>query len=381
MEINRDVLYISYVRFPSEKAHSLYIAKVCESFFNVGLLCKVIVPKRFFVSYKKPKIFYNLKHNFDVVYLGSIDLFPFIPFKKIAHRAGLFSFTFSVLFYVLKNVSKNTILITNDTFVALLLTFFRKKVVLEIHDYPKKKNFFYSITIFRVWKIITNNFQKKNKIINEYNVSEKKILAKHNGISINQFNIEISKKEARKILSISNKIKVVVYTGSFQKWKGVDTLIGVAKKNKDIHFYFVGDLKFGNDIDVEKCKKFSNIHFVGLKPHGEIPLWQKVADILVLPNTAKSQVSKYFTSPMKLFEYMASRRPVVASNLPSITEILNENNAVLVEPDNVKSMTNAIKKLFEDKSFSNKIADKAFKDVKKYTWHKRAQDIVNFLSA
>jgi glycosyltransferase involved in cell wall biosynthesis len=55
-------------------------------------------------------------------------------------------------------------------------------------------------------------------------------------------------------------------------------------------------------------------------------MWQKAADALVLPNTAKEDISKYYTSPMKLFEYMASRRPIVATNIPSITEIINEEN-------------------------------------------------------
>jgi len=87
----------------------------------------------------------------------------------------------------------------------------------------------------------------------------------------------------------------------------------------------------------------------------------------------------YFMSPLKMFEYMASQRPIVATNLPSTREVLNENNAVLVEPDDSEKLAKGIKKVLDNKELSQKIAEQAYLDVKKYTWEKRVKDIIKLL--
>jgi glycosyltransferase involved in cell wall biosynthesis len=98
-----------------------------------------------------------------------------------------------------------------------------------------------------------------------------------------------------------------------------------------------------------------------------------------LPNSKKSEISKKYTSPMKLFEYMASGIPIVASDLPSIREILNESNSVLVDPDIPKSIINGIIEVITNKSLANKISEQSFLDVENYTWSKRAINILEFI--
>jgi glycosyltransferase involved in cell wall biosynthesis len=82
---------------------------------------------------------------------------------------------------------------------------------------------------------------------------------------------------------------------------------------------------------------------------------------------------------MKMFEYMASQRPIVASDLPSIREVLSENNAVLIEPDNPQSLAEGIKKALTDKELSQRISQQTQTDVEEYTWDKRAQKILEFI--
>ena len=118
----------------------------------------------------------------------------------------------------------------------------------------------------------------------------------------------------------------------------------------------------------------------GYRPPSEIPLWLKAADVLVLPNSAKKDISKFYTSPMKLFEYMASKRPIVASNLPSLREILNKENAILlVEPDNPEALAQGIKQAMEDRNLVQTITQNAYDDVQNYTWEKRAEKILKFI--
>ena len=96
------------------------------------------------------------------------------------------------------------------------------------------------------------------------------------------------------------------------------------------------------------------------------------------PNTTFYQ--KY-VSPLKLFEYMCSRNPIIASNLPSIKEILeHKKNSYLVDAGSSESIGKAIEFITRDKKFSSKIAKKAFIDVDNFSWVKRGERINKFIS-
>jgi len=84
-------------------------------------------------------------------------------------------------------------------------------------------------------------------------------------------------------------------------------------------------------------------------------------------------------SPLKMFEYMAAQRPIIASDLPSIREILNENNAVLIKPDSPDDLARGIEQLLKKPDFSAKIAKRAYQDVQRYTWQKRTEKILDFI--
>lgn len=124
----------------------------------------------------------------------------------------------------------------------------------------------------------------------------------------------------------------------------------------------------------------SNFKMFGHKEHKEIPPFLKTADVLVLPNSAKKEVSVVSTSPMKLFEYMASGRPIVASDLPSIREILDESSAVLSVPDDSESLAKSIRLVLEDEELGEALAKKALERVKEYSWDSRARSILDFIS-
>jgi glycosyltransferase involved in cell wall biosynthesis len=107
---------------------------------------------------------------------------------------------------------------------------------------------------------------------------------------------------------------------------------------------------------------------------------QAAADILVLPNTSNSMISN-FTSPLKLFEYMTTGKPIVSSDLPAIKEILTDGeNAVLVKAGNAKALASGIRRLLMDETLAEKISLQAQIDVHQFTWERRAQNILTFLN-
>ena len=104
-----------------------------------------------------------------------------------------------------------------------------------------------------------------------------------------------------------------------------------------------------------------------------------VADVLVLPATADHDISAY-TSPLKLFEYMAARRPIVASDLPVLQEILqNGENALLFRERDSFDLAQKIKILLAESELSEKLVQRAWERVQQFTWEERANRITRFI--
>jgi glycosyltransferase involved in cell wall biosynthesis len=169
---------------------------------------------------------------------------------------------------------------------------------------------------------------------------------------------------------------VALYCGHLYGWKGAQTFADAAMRFTNYQLaVFVGGTDWDLEDFKEKNKNNSHILVLGRKPHTEIPLYLKAADVLVLPNSAQYKLSSHYTSPLKLFEYMASGTPIVASDIPSLREVLNERTAVFFEADNPVSLHEAVKSVFE-RGFETE----SLNEVKHYTWEKRAQKIANFIS-
>lgn len=377
MKNNNKIFYIFHGRFPSEKAASLFAAKSCEALAEQNCSVILLVPRR--IGRLKENFFeyYKIKNNFKIVFLPTLDLFPFKIFENLAFRLSLISFSCSSLFYLFFKAKKEDIIYSNETLPLLFTSYFFKNTFYELHDFPEKKFSFYKKLFKRLrWILVTNRW-KIEKLKDIFNIENNKFIYEPNAVEVRDFDFDISKEKARDILKLPKDKRIIVYTGHLYSWKGVDTLIEASSfLGDDFVIYLVG----GTNSDIEKYRKKikgnTRTILVGHKKHEDMPLWQKSADVLVLPNTAKEDISKYYTSPMKLFEYMASKRPVVASNIPSISEILNSKNSVMFDPDNARDLSEKIKRVFNNQEKVRILSEQAFKDVQKHTWKKRAERII-----
>ena len=160
----------------------------------------------------------------------------------------------------------------------------------------------------------------------------------------------------------------------------MDTLAEAASKLQDEFVVIIGATK-ESDLNriKEKTAKLSNVLVKGFQPPEDMPKYLAAADVLVLPNSAKDENSLLYTSPLKLFEYMAAERSIVASDLPSLREILNNRNAVFFKPDSPESLATTVKMLLSHEELRETLARQARKDVLEYTWDKRAKKILDFL--
>ena len=173
------------------------------------------------------------------------------------------------------------------------------------------------------------------------------------------------------------RLFTVGYAGHLYPWKGVHLVIEAIAALTDTHGLIVGGHE--REPDLARLRTLatqldcaSRITFTGRVAPVDVPPLLKQADVLTLPNPA-SAISTAFTSPLKLFEYMAAGRPIVASDLASIREVLRDgHNAVLVQPGNPQALTAGIRAVKEDPAFGQRLARQAREDVQQYTWDRRA---------
>lgn len=160
-------------------------------------------------------------------------------------------------------------------------------------------------------------------------------------------------------------------------WKGAGTLHGAAALLGEKYLVvFVGSKPHHVAYFKSLYPERSNVQYEGHQPHSRIPLYLRAADVLVLPNSALVEVSRISTSPMKLFEYMASGTPIVASDIPSIREVLDEKLAVLVSADDVSALSEGIQKLFLTPGLGQDISRAAQEYASQHTWDARAKGIL-----
>ncbi len=364
--------YIVNARIPTEKAHGVQIMKMCEAFAKNGLDVELVVPNRINYLEDDPFDFYNVKRSFKIDKLFTIDL---IKFGRVGFLIENLLFSFSAFIYLF--LKTDSIFYTRDEISAFFLSLISKKVFWEVHE--GRFNFFVRQNLKRTTGIIVISDNLKSFLASK-GLDKNKIFVARDGVDLDQFTFNKSSQSCRRKLDLPQDKKIVLYTGHLYEWKGADILAETAKYLDDNFLVlFVGGL----ERDVKKFKEryyANNINFIGWRSYDLMPYYMKAADALVLPNSGKEDISRFYTSPMKLFEYMASGRPIIASDLPSIREILNESNAVLVEPNQPLQLAGGIKKIIADNSLSERLARQAQLDVVKYSWQNRAKNILDFIN-
>ena len=370
------ILYIANLRLPTEKAYGIQIAKMGEAFADLGL--EVVLAAPFRISKEKGSIshYYGVRENFKFRKIFTPDFYFPGRLDIIAFQIKSFISAFILAVYALTH--KSDIVFSRDEMPLYLLSFFRGNLVFEAHKFSKKRLSFYKRFKKKKVKIVAISSGIKNEF-EKIGFNPESILIAPDAVDLRDFDINISKTEARKKLGLPLDKKIALYSGHFFKWKGVDTLMEAAAYLKEVFFVFIGG--------TEK-RTLDNILFLGHKPYREVPLYLKAADVLILPNPAtlssgvgekEEKISKYYTSPLKLFEYMASGRPIVASDLPSIKEVLDKDSAVFFKPGNSEELARSIKKIIDDENLAKSISEKAFEKVQEYTWEKRVKKILVFV--
>lgn len=365
------IVYASNSFIPSKAANSVHVMKMCNAFAKLGHDVTLITNgKEKSNETENSDVFsyYGVDESFKIIEI------PDVSFKNRGIVHGINKFN------ALKKMKPD--LVYGRTVVPCALASLNGfKTVYEAHS-PLSS----SGTVARLFYALmsTSSHYKQLVVISDalkerYTGKQKvKILVAHDAAS----EADIEKKIELKGRADARKVG---YVGHLYKGRGIDIMIECAKRTPKVDYHIVG----GSETDIQYWKSYSeelgliNIFFHGHVSPSDAQIYRNSVDILTAPY--QKEVSVYggkgntveWMSPLKIFEYMASKKPIICSDLPVLREVLSNENSFLVNCDSVDEWVDAIDKL-ADVSLREKIAGKAYQDfITNYTWQKRAETILN----
>lgn len=372
MHKNPVLVYVANVRLPTEKAHGLQIVKTCQGLANNGLDVKLIVPYRRNTIHDSVERFFGIKQNFSL-YTVKVPELRFL--KKVGFILHTLFFVCRAILFVVQN--KPEAVYSRDYIVLFFVSFLRIPTFYEAHtgnwNWWMRRSFKRLSGIVCITKGLENFYAHKG-------FSREKMVVVPDAVDPSLFKDIPSQTAVREKLSLPKDKKIVLYSGSFSLygWKGLDTFIDTALLC-DSSFLFVAVGGYKKEVEnlQRVYSKQTNIVFRERVSPDVVPWYLRAADVLILPNKKGDRVSEEFTSPMKLFEYMASGIPLIASDLPSIREIIDESCAIIVPPDDPQAFAHAVTRSLE---VGFVLAQKAQERVcQRYTWDIRGKRIRDFI--
>lgn len=215
----------------------------------------------------------------------------------------------------------------------------------------------------------------------ELGVPEAKLHVEHDAFEARRFAGLPERAAARELLGLQQDTPLIVYTGALLPWKGVDTLVGAARRLPDLRFVVAG----GMDADVARLRAFAdglpNLRVDGFQPPSRVPLYLAAADVGVVPNRSAPAISARYTSPLKVFEAMAAGLPLVVSDLPSLREILRDEEAVFVPPDDPEALAAGLEELVAHPERRSRQATALRERSTEFTFDARARRILDWMES
>lgn len=344
-----ELIYPSSVNLRDQSAQSIQIAEMSDAFRRI--------------------------HGMKFTYVGISDS----EFDKcsgsnlfVADRKGKIRRSIFVVIKIILSRGGGYSVFTREIFFAAVFLFLGKKVVWECHQAtsPVVKFLLTIMNFFSRFRVLC--ISKSLRDSDEIPVSSEKKYVYHDGVSLN-FIDQVKKVRVKPFKGVQKR---AVYTGALHKGKDIESLEPLFKSFIDWNFEIVG----GRPGEVARYRKmykeYGNVVFFGRKTREEVLVCQCEADVLLYPLTKTNKLWRY-TSPLKLFEYMAAGKPIVGSNIGSVSELLNDKNAFVFN-DNVSILSAFERFLSADRATLNEMVKmNEGRLLEKYNWDVRASFIFN----
>lgn len=391
MSARAPLVLLANARLPSQRAQSLQVVQMSAAFARAGAPTRLLYARR----HRTPPLpagvelwdYYGVPRGArpELEAVRCIDWIDRMPraLQYVPARLQEQSFAKNAARRVLAAHADARIL-SREAESALELV--RKKksgVFLEIHRVPAgrlRRKWLLAAARGAVGVIAISSGVRDD--LAELGIAPERLRVEHDGFEATRFLRLPSRRKARAELGLPEAAPLCVYTGGLLEWKGVDVLVEAARRLPSVYFAIAG----GMEADVKKLRQrvggASNVRIDGFQPPERVALYLAAADLAAVPNKSRPAISAKYTSPLKLFEAMAAGIALVASDLPSLRELLtHERDALLVAPDDAAALAQAIERLVGDDGLRRELAQNLHARQSEHTWDARAKRILDWMDA
>ena len=350
-------------RIPTEKAHGFQVVRMCQAFVDAG--AKVVLVSMGTANPIQVDIqeYYGFSPRFAHLKVKVWDGLPKFCGEFVRFLCNKLQFT-SKLFFM--KVPPEALIYSRDPLVVFLFSIRGFRTLYDAHNYPTTKVKLFEFFLKRVSGVIANSRGTAGMF------PHKKTLVAPNGVDLKDFESAVP---------VESGQGTVLYSGHLYSWKGVDTVLGAAALRPDLKFVFLGGT--AHDLEVYRKKQqelgLKNVVFEGHIFKTQIPARLLDASVVLLPNNPGTVESEKYTSPIKMFEYLASGVPLIASDLPSLREVLDESVCTFFKAGDPADLARALDLVLREYSSAKTKAMNAKTVARQYSWDSRASRILDFI--
>jgi glycosyltransferase involved in cell wall biosynthesis len=366
------IAFISASKVPSRTANSIEVMKVCQAFQELGHTIHLWVPgNNPRVVWSELAELYGLQESFKITW---------IPSWSVLRR-----YDFSLQAVLASSRWGADLLYIWPLQAAALAAKLGLKTLLEVHDAPQGR---FGPWLFKQFlkgsgarRILPITDAIRYWLVEAYQtpLDPPFSVIAPSGVDLARFAGLPKPEIARKELQWPDKV-TVGYTGHLYPGRGMNLMLDLARTHSELHFVWAGGepetvKEWRDKIAIEGP---GNLTLLGFVPNERLPIIQAACDILLLPHERHVSASSggdiaRFTSPMKLFEYLATGRAILSSDLPVLREVLDEQVAVLVPPEDFLAWSRSLQELSVDHSRRKILGDAARALAQQYSWKARAE--------
>ena len=366
------IAYLSTALIPSRTANSVHIMKMCAALVRAGHSVTLFTPPAPKVSVYKMKVVFS--------YYGVPENFRLIRIYKPQFNFGVY--VYALLVAIRLVLGRFNLVFSRNLLCSIFAAKTGQPQILEIHQ-PITQSSFFQRKAFN--KLIQRyNFQNlivitqplKRIYLTDFGVPEEKIIVAADGADLPNKKIDY--------ITDSTGHLQVGYLGHLYAGRGIELIIAMAQECPWAEFHIVG----GNPDDIKRVRNeaenLNNVRVHGFLSPAKAEQFRFQMDVLLAPYQTKvglqsgKMTTEKWMSPLKVFEYMASGKASICSDIPVLHEVLiPEENCLMCPPDDIECWVDSLKRLNKDPVLRKQLGRVARNDIEsKYSWHRRATRIL-----
>jgi glycosyltransferase involved in cell wall biosynthesis len=373
----KQVAYLHYWDIPERTASSIHVMKMCQALQQEGYQTTLFAPRAKGATFEPDAIWhhYGISTPFRLRLLNAL---PMLRGHDVAIRSAWSAWRQGVSLVFARNL-----------IAGMWSAILGVPTIFEAHGPPGSSMGQHYLRVliaqagFKRLVVITSPL--KEMYLERYAgmLRADQILVEPDAVDLERFDDLPGAGAARHALGIRD-VFTAGYAGHLYPGRGIELIMELARRLPGVQFMLVG----GSDEDIHEWRRWAeashlpNVNLVGFVPNAALPRYLAACDILLMPYQKKVSVygkignTVAWMSPMKMFEYMASGRTILSSDLPALREILNEGNAVLCDPEDADAWQQAIQQAIDDPMRAKQLAERARRDVERFTWRQRVRRIL-----